>query len=353
MGKNFMKNNKIRLILIIGLLVLSVFLILKFVASGPKDAWVCKEGSWLKQGNPSEPVPETGCGDETVATETSVIETPEQVVLRFYTFLQSYQGNYLATDAYKYNGSLTENFKAQISAEVAGFLNGGYDPLICAQDIPASFEVGTAVVYADTAIVKLDQTFDSGEKTISIELTKQNDTWKISAVKCNAENSAETAQPAPTETRFIVYFNNAKRQRAENGDVKNCKMVYGVERILPIPNASYKDKLNELMKGPTDKEKTAGFTSLFSYKTANSVKSVKIVEKIAYVNLVDLTKNIESLQTVCSVDSLLSQITETLKHNGEVDEVRFAIEGDSKRFYEWTGHGCSYLNDMCRNVNFE
>lgn len=42
-----------------------VILGLRFVSSGPENAWVCSSGRWVKHGNPTTSMPEAPCGEKT------------------------------------------------------------------------------------------------------------------------------------------------------------------------------------------------------------------------------------------------------------------------------------------------
>lgn len=50
--------------------VILLFIFLVFFAGliiwlrSPEDAWVCKDGTWVKHGSPAEPAPTTGCGEK-------------------------------------------------------------------------------------------------------------------------------------------------------------------------------------------------------------------------------------------------------------------------------------------------
>lgn len=46
------------------LIIVSIVLIFRF--SGKEDAWICENDQWVKHGNPSEPMPESGCGTQNV-----------------------------------------------------------------------------------------------------------------------------------------------------------------------------------------------------------------------------------------------------------------------------------------------
>lgn len=48
------------LIFVIIVLLLSI-LILRIVLGGDEDTWICKNGTWIQHGNPSDPMPTTQC----------------------------------------------------------------------------------------------------------------------------------------------------------------------------------------------------------------------------------------------------------------------------------------------------
>ncbi len=46
------------------LVLLSIWLFIRFVIGGNEDSWICVDNQWVKDGNPSSPMPEEGCGQE-------------------------------------------------------------------------------------------------------------------------------------------------------------------------------------------------------------------------------------------------------------------------------------------------
>ncbi|MDR3643095.1 MAG: hypothetical protein P4L74_05740 [Candidatus Doudnabacteria bacterium] len=53
-------NKKYLLILVLIIVVIGTLFIAKIIS--PEDTWLCQNGQWIKHGNPSAPMPETGCG---------------------------------------------------------------------------------------------------------------------------------------------------------------------------------------------------------------------------------------------------------------------------------------------------
>ena len=45
-------------------MVVGVVLVLRFAVGGSEDTWICKDGQWVKHGNPSQPQPVIPCEKE-------------------------------------------------------------------------------------------------------------------------------------------------------------------------------------------------------------------------------------------------------------------------------------------------
>jgi hypothetical protein len=45
------------------LMLLILWLFVRFVIGGSEDNWICIDGQWVKHGSPSAPMPESGCGE--------------------------------------------------------------------------------------------------------------------------------------------------------------------------------------------------------------------------------------------------------------------------------------------------
>ncbi len=109
---------------------------------------------------------ETAVGpvDNSARTEAPESLTPQQVTLNFYNWYLEIIGdrsdgsftNPLVEGLYHDSEYLTADFVARIDETRAGFENGGFDPILLAQDIPVSFEVQEpAINGAEAAAVVL------------------------------------------------------------------------------------------------------------------------------------------------------------------------------------------------------
>src|SRR5688500_2359584 len=78
-----------------------------------------------------------------------------------------------------------------------------------------------------------------------------------------------------------VYFSDGEN----NPNFEDCAKVRAVSRTIPKTKAVAKAALEELFKGPTEAEKKGELSSVFSEETKSILKSVKIKNGAAYVNL--------------------------------------------------------------------
>ena len=100
----------------------------------------------------------SGCG--LLARPTRVPPmTPVEVVTKFYRWYIGYPANPLVDEAYKSSPYLSEELIQEIEETLASFADGrsgpasAYDPILLAQDIPASFTVEEESLSGDRATV--------------------------------------------------------------------------------------------------------------------------------------------------------------------------------------------------------
>jgi hypothetical protein len=157
-------------------------------------------------------------------------------------------------------------------------------------------------------------------------------------------------EPLEPETMTIkVYFNNINF----NPNLEDCSKVYSLNRIIPKTVEVAKAALKELFKGPTEEEKSQGYTSWFSKETQDILKSVKVKNGTAYVDLKDLRQMIPNASTSCGSAEFFAEVEATLQQFPTVDKVIFAIDGKPATFYEWMQIGCYEENDFCDETPFK
>jgi spore germination protein GerM len=154
-------------------------------------------------------------------------------------------------------------------------------------------------------------------------------------------------QTTPKTMTVKLYFSNEKL------DANVCEKVFAVNRVIPKTAAVAKATLEQLLMGPTEKEKTEGSTSFFSEDTKGDLIGVKVKNKTAYVNFKDLTRKISGGSSSCGSMQLLAQMETTLKQFPTIKKVFFAIEGKPEDFYGWMQMECPEELKNCDKTNFQ
>lgn len=145
-----------------------------------------------------------------------------------------------------------------------------------------------------------------------------------------------------------VFFSNS-----ELDPEFSCYKVFPVERKMSETLGVARAALEELFKGPTEEEKNQGYFSWFSDIIKDILKSVKIKNNTAYVNLKDIRRIIPNTSTSCGSAIFFAQIGTTLKQFSSVNRIIIAIDSKPSIFYEWIQIGCFEGNDFCDETPFK
>jgi hypothetical protein len=167
----------------------------------------------------------SGCSPapEPVAASPSDM-MPEQVARSFYDWYIAYPGNPLVDKAYRSNEYLTGEFVQKVDGIIASFDKGGYDPFLCAQDVPESFALGETSVSGDRAIVPVQTSFEGHAFTVVI--LRVGGEWKIADVNCGGSGTSSkvtvnvTATPEQVVQAFYDWYLGYIGDRA-SGEVHN------------------------------------------------------------------------------------------------------------------------------------
>jgi hypothetical protein len=137
-------------------------------------------------------IDEVLCVDITpLAPELPPATTPEQAVEAFYNWYLAASAydeasqsrlNPLSNGAYRDSEFLTESFVHEVDQLIASFDKGGYDPFLCAQDVPESFTLGSAIGAADSATLVVRTSFEGHQ--FAVDLRMIDGAWKIDGVTC-------------------------------------------------------------------------------------------------------------------------------------------------------------------------
>ena len=95
------------------------------------------------------------------------------------------RGNPLVDGTYKERAELSPNFVGSLDAMVSDPVGMPADPLLCAQDVPESFETGEATVAGDSATVPVTTSFSGHGFTVV--LVQSDGAWLIDGVDCGID----------------------------------------------------------------------------------------------------------------------------------------------------------------------
>ena len=117
-----------------------------------------------------------------VQITTAAQSAPTHIVQNFYTWYISYSGNPLVDQAYQSSEYLSPEFILYLN----DFTQSGewsYDPILCAQNIPAEVTAFPAQISVEKALVEVKTSFV--DHKLAVELTKTDGNWRINRVICD------------------------------------------------------------------------------------------------------------------------------------------------------------------------
>jgi hypothetical protein len=96
----------------------------------------------------------------------------------------------------------------------------------------------------------------------------------------------------------------------------------------------------ELLRGPTDAEKVQGLVSWFSASTADTLRSVSLLNGELSVDVTGWPALIPNASTSAGSYMLLSQMNQTLFQFDQPEEIWYSLDGGCAAFWEWLQYGC-------------
>ncbi len=268
----------------------------RFVVGGPEDDWICVNNEWVKHGNPSAPIPTTGCGEPNIVVDSQktndIISGPFSISGKAKTWY--FEGSFPV--------SLVDNQNQQIAAGYAKAMSDW----MTADYVP--FEMGEINFLS----------YPKATTTGFVVFKKDNPSGL-------PENDEEFRVPviiAPIQTMKVkVYFNN------NNLDPEiSCSKVFPTEREIIKTTAVARAALEELLKGPTEKENAEGFITTINLGV--KIKKLTIENGVAKVDFDEALQN--AVGGSCRVSAIRAQITETLKQFSTIKSVIISINGETE-----------------------
>lgn len=123
----------------------------------------------------------------------SVACGPTETVQQFYDWYLLYtaydpeagsMSNPLVDRVYHDSPYLTEDWIAEVDEIIAGFTISGYDPFLCAQNIPQLITVSPVEVASASAALRVDTDF-AGDHHFFVFVDKAGGPWQISSIVCS------------------------------------------------------------------------------------------------------------------------------------------------------------------------
>lgn len=329
-----------------------------------EDAWICRDGEWIKHGNPKELKPAGGCGAIETFYEGAIreispnsfkIETAAGEITVFIssdTKFSEKDGNVLNSDYFR------RGFKVLAFGTVssAGYLTAKEvkiidEPNIIVFEPKAGDEIGLPLITRGEARV-FENNFNYRVRDEDGAFLVENFSTASSpdaglygtfAVKTNypspqGENgTVEVFSYSPKdgseinkviipvvfkEVEFLhikAYFSNSKK---DPGAV-DCSNVYEVVRRVPKTEAAARAALEELLAGPDTLETQDGYFT--SINAGVKIQRLVIEDGVAKA---DFDKTLEqNVGGSCRVAAIRAQIIRTLKQFSTVKDAIISIDG--------------------------
>lgn len=163
------------------------------------------------------------------------------------------------------------------------------------------------------------------------------------------QNQSVTSGQSQDNGSFYVYFSNGNK----NLNKEDCALVFAVERKPSYDGLAVEAALKELLKGPTDLEKSQGYSSFFSGSTVGLLKKVKVADETAYVVFDRSMQGIISqAKSSCGSAQLLGELDSTLKQFTDIKNTVYSFDGNMRWFYGWLMMDCPEAASECDNSVF-
>jgi len=163
-----------------------------------------------------------------------------------------------------------------------------------------------------------------------------------------AFTSVSIAQKSSTMTVKLFFHNETL-----NPGMEDCNKVFPTERTIPKTALIARAVLDELFKGVTEKEKSRGFWSFDPEATTGVIKSLNVKKGAAYLNFTKRAFETLGNATSSCGSGFFSMIENTLIQFPSIKKVYYAVEGNTKDFYEWVQVGGCPYGKHCAKSNFK
>lgn len=290
----FLKIKLVWKIAIAVLIIAAVVLGMRFL-SGDEDLWLCRDGSWIKHGNPSAPEPTTPCGEK---------KQPDEVLVVMPQANQTIKSPLIVEGQARGNWFFEASFPIELIDDQGKILGQSYvqaqSDWMTGNFVPFKGEINYQLAATTTGKLVLKNDNPSGlpQYDKKIEMPVLISPSEIMAVK--------------------AFFNNNNLDKEIT-----CAKVFAVERQAPKTSAVARAALEQLLAGPSEQDLAQGF-----YTSLNSGVKIQELTIVNGVAKVDFDETMEKgMGGSCRVGAIRAQITQTLKQFSTVKDVIISVNG--------------------------
>ncbi len=288
-----------RKLIIIGILILMGILavfVLRFFVGGDEDTWLCVNGEWIKHGNPSAAKPTEGCGETQKESDVVVISPqPNEVITSPVTVEGKAKGNWF------FEAVAPVRLLNDKGQELASTHIDALSDWMTTDYVPFKAELKFSVSATTSGVLVFNNDNPSG-------LPEKSKEFRVPVI----------ISPSAGTTKINIYFNNSKMDPEFS-----CNKVFPVVREIIKTQAVARAALEELLKGPTDSEKSEEFFT--NINPGVKIQKLTIENGVAKV---DFDEQLEfQVGGSCRVAAISQQIIQTLKQFPTIKEVIISING--------------------------
>ncbi len=218
------------------------------VAEGPSADASLLLGITTPTPTPLPPTPQA-TGQSSPLRDASALaapaQTPDEVAQTFYDWYLAYAqaANALLDKSYRVNNYLAPELIARIDKTVSALGDTGFDPFLCAPEIPASITVGPAKISGDRAQVVARTSLD--DHWLDLSLVRVAGRWQITEIGCGTKGGAQaTATPVVTPEEAVRSFYNGYLAHARS---KGSPLADGAYKDSPYLSAAAVDGIESTL----------------------------------------------------------------------------------------------------------
>ncbi len=325
MGKN--KNNskvlskKNTALVIVVIIILATIAAISIRSLSGEDDWMCQNGKWVRHGHPSSAKPIGKCGQAVSENDASSDSTHDSAPVQGDKNDNSSDAADIQIEKPKSGDTASSPLEIDGRAKGSWFFEGQF-PIKLIDGNGLVLATGQAKALGDWA----------NEDTVPFRAILEFSVPASASATLVFSQDDPSGQSNAEEIKVPVAIGKAAGMKIKvfflniqfDPDASDCSKVYEVERVIPKTQATARAAMIELLSGPTELEKSGGFST--------NINSDVTVQKISITNGVaniDFSQKMgEGVSGDCRTTAIKAQIIETLKQFPAVKDAVISIDGN-------------------------